>query len=157
ARVEVAKRRAKLKIDGPDKTDAAGALRRMEIRKSLREMKSHELTKYFAKYGDNLPVEIAQAVIEMPAEYSAVPQTRHDLLTRRSLRAQFGSAIDEIDEIENAIDAAESAIEAAREEIRTEVGVYDPAKFNALAAPVEAKQAAPWLRRRIEDGVEVIR
>jgi hypothetical protein len=157
ARDEVAERRSKLKIEGPDKTDTAAALRRMEIRTRLREIKPHELSKYFARYGDNLPEEISQAVIEMPAEYSGVPQSRHDLLTQRALTAQFGSAIAEIKEIEQAIEAAASSVEAARDEIRLEVGIFDPAKFNALAAPVEAKQAAPWLRRRLEEGVEVIR
>jgi hypothetical protein len=157
ARDEVVERKSKLKIEGPDKTDAAAALRRMEIRTRLREMKPHELSKYFARYGDNLPAEIALAVIEMPAEYSGVPQSRYDLLTQRALIAQFGNVIEEINELEEAIQAAESSIEAARDEIRLEVGIHDPAKFNALAAPVEAKQAAPWLRRRQEDGVEAIR
>jgi hypothetical protein len=35
-----------------------------------------------------------------------------------------------------------------REQIFTrEVGIHDPAKFNALAAPIVAKHSAPWLRR----------
>jgi hypothetical protein len=157
ARDEVVERRSKLKIQGPDKIDAAGALRRMEIRTRLLGMKPSELSKYFARYGDNLPAEIVQAVIELPAEYSGVSQTRHDLLTERALNAQFSGEIAEIKEIEQAIEAAESTVEAARDEIRLEVGIFDPAKFNALAAPVEAKQAAPWLRRRLENGVEVIR
>ena len=120
-------------------------------------MKPDELTNYFAKYGDNLPIEIAQAVIELPPEYSGVPQSRHDLLTERALNAQYGDAIVEIKEIEQAIEAAESTVEAARDEIRLEVGIQDPAKFNELAAPVEAQCAAPWLRRRKNsDGTEEI-
>jgi hypothetical protein len=93
----------------------------------------------------------------LPAEYSGVPQSRHDLLTERALNAQFGSALAEIREIEQAIEAAESSVEAARDEIRLEIGIHDPAKFNALAAPVEAKHSAPWLKRGLQDGVEVIR
>jgi 8-oxo-dGTP pyrophosphatase MutT (NUDIX family) len=53
----------------------------------------------------------------------------------------------EIKEIEQAIEAAESSVEAARDEVRIETGIHDVAKFNELAAPVEAKQDAPWLRR----------
>jgi hypothetical protein len=147
ARAEVAERRSKLKVEGPDKTDVAAAFRRMEIRTRLNNMKPDELTNYFARYGDNLPTEIAQAVTELPAEYSGVPQSRHDLLTERALNAQYGDAIAEIKEIEQAIEAAESSVEAARDEVRLEVGIHDPAKFNELAAPVEAKQDAPWLRR----------
>jgi hypothetical protein len=154
----VAERRSKLKIEGPDKTDVAGAFRRAEIRARLHDMKSDELTNYFAKYGDSLPAEIAQAVIELPPEYSGVPQSRHDLLTERALDAQFGTEIAEIKKIEQAIEAAESSVEAARDEVRLEVGIYDPAKFNELAAPIEAKHAAPWLRRRTDsNGAEEIR
>ena len=93
----------------------------------------------------------------MPPEYSGVPQSRHDLLTERALNAQYGDAIAEIKEIEQAIDAAESSVEAARDEVRIEVGIHDPAKFNELATPVEAKQDAPWLRRsKTSNGAEEI-
>jgi hypothetical protein len=41
--------------------------------------------------------------------------------------------------------------------VRLEVGIHDPAKFNELAASVEAKQDTPWLRRRKNlDGTEEI-
>jgi hypothetical protein len=157
ARAEVAERRSKLKVEGPDKTDVAAAFRRMEIRTRLNNMKPDELTNYFARYGDNLPTEIAQAVTELPAEYSGVPQSRHDLLTERALNAQYGDAISEIKEIEQAIEAAESSVETARDEVRLETGIHDPAKFNELAAPVEAKQDAPWLRRsKTSSGAEEI-
>ncbi len=123
-------------------------------------MKPDELTNYFAKYGDNLPIEIAQAVIELPPKYSGVPQSRHNLLTERALNAQYGDTIAEIKEIEQAIEAAESTVEAARDEVRLEVGIQDPANFNELAAPIEAQHAAPWLRRRKnssgEDEIRVV-
>ena len=141
ARMEVAERRSKLKIEAPDKTDFAAAFRRTEIRARLYDMKPDDQAKYFAEYGDNLPTEIAQAVIELPPEYSRVPKSRHDLLTERALDAQHHDAIAEIKEIEQAIEAAASTVEAARDEVRLEVGIHDPAKFDELAAPIEAKQA----------------
>ena len=60
------------------------------------------------------PSDDEDAVTELPAEYSGVPQSRHDLLTERALNAQFGAAIEEIKEIEQAIEAAESSVEGAR-------------------------------------------
>lgn len=147
ARAEITDRRSNLTIESPDKADVAAAFRRMEIRTRLRELKPDELTQYFARYGDNLPTEVAQAVTELPPEYSGVPESRHDLLTERALNAQFGDAIAEIKEIEQGIEATESAIEAARSEVQQEVGIHDPAKFDALVRPIEAKIAAPWLRR----------
>jgi hypothetical protein len=44
-------------------------------------------------------------------------------------------------------------VEAGREEVRLETGVFDPHKFNELAAPVEAKANAPWLKKFRENGV----
>jgi len=153
----VAERREKLVPPSPDKNDVAAAFRRMEVRTFLRDMKPEQQTQYFAKYGDNLPVEIAQALIELPADFSGIPQSRHDLLTERALNAQYSDAIAEIKEIEQAIEAAESSVEAARDEVRLEVGIHDPAKFEQLAAPVEAQHSAPWLRRRKNsDGTEKI-
>ena len=152
AKAEVAERKSKLKIEGPDKSDLAAAFPRMEIRTFLREMKALEQTRYFANHGDNLPTEVAMAILEMTPEFSGVPKSRHDLMTTRTLEAQHGPEIVEISELEEAIAAAESAVETGRDEVRLEVGVHDE-----LAAPIEAKHDAPWLRRRKNsDGTEKI-
>jgi hypothetical protein len=155
AKDEVAERRGKLKLAGPDKSDIAGALRRQEIRQRLSAMKPDEQSAYFGKYGDNLPAEVAVAVVELPPEFSNVPPSRHDLLIESELNAQFGPEIQEIQELQQAIEAAESSVEAARDEVRLEVGLHDVAKFNELAAPIEAKHSAPRLRRT-KDGVVVV-
>ena len=63
AKAEVAKRKSKLMIEGPNKSDVAAAFRRMEIRTFLREMKAPEHTRYFANHGDKLPTEIAMAIL----------------------------------------------------------------------------------------------
>ena len=54
AKAEVAERKSKLKVEGPDKSDVAGAFRRMEIRTFLREMKGDDQKNYFARHGDEL-------------------------------------------------------------------------------------------------------
>jgi hypothetical protein len=148
AKAEVAERRLRLEIKGPNPSDIAAAFRRMEIRTFLRGMKSEDQAKYFVNYGNNLPAEVAQAVLELPPEYSAVPKSQHALLTASALQAQHGPEIAAIAELEEAIAAAESAVEAGRNEVRLEAGVLDERKFNELAAPIEAKHDAPWLRRR---------
>jgi hypothetical protein len=156
ARDELAERRSKLKLPAADPTDIAALMRRQEIRQHLNTMKPEKQAEYFLKNGDNLPAEVSQAIVELPAEFSGVPQSRHDLLTEDALSKQFGEAIAEIKEIEQAIEAAESSVEASRAEIREEVGV-DPVKFDELARPIEAKQSAPWLRKSRENGADVIR
>jgi hypothetical protein len=148
AKAEIAERRAKLKVEGPDKSDVAAAFRRMEVRTHLRDMDAATQSEYFARYGDSLPTEILQAVTELPAEYSGVPKSRHDLLTKRALTALHGSELADIAELEEAIDAAETVVETGRDEVRLEVGGIDKQRWDELAAPVEARHAAPWLRRR---------
>ena len=158
AKAEVAERKSRLNFEGPDKSDIAGAFRRMEIRTFLRGMKGNDQKNYFARHGDNLPAEVAMAIMEMPPEFSGVPKSRHDLMTTRGLEALHGSEIAEISELEDAIGAAESAVETGRDEVRLEVGVHDERKFNEMAAPVEAKHDAPWLRRgKSSSGAEEIR
>jgi hypothetical protein len=156
ARDELAERKSKLKLPAADPNDLVGAMRRQEIRQHLNTMKPDKQAEYFLRNGDSLPPEVVQAIVELPAEFSGVPQSRHDLLVENALSQNFSEAIAEIKEIEQAIDAAESSVEASRAEIREEIGV-DPAKFNELAAPVETRQVAPWLRKSKENGVDVIR
>ena len=158
AKAEVAERRSRLKVEGPDKSDVAAAFRRMEIRTFIREMKSDEQTQFFAGYGDKLPAEVAMAILEVPSEFSGVPKSRHDLMMTRALEAQHGAEIAEIADLEEAIAAAESAVETGRDEVRLEAGALDERKFNDLAAPIEAKHDAPWLRRsKTSNGAEEIR
>jgi hypothetical protein len=157
AKAEVAERKSKLKIEGPDKLDVAAAFRRMEVRTFLREMKSDDQARYFASHSDNLPAEVAMAILELPPEYSGVTTPQHERLAQHALAARHGPEIAETAELEEAIAAAESAVETGRDEVRLEVGGIDKQKFDALAAPIEAKHAAPWLRRRKNsDGTEEI-
>ena len=48
-------------------------------------------------------------------------------------------------------------METGRDEIRLEAGVFDPHKFDQLAAPIEQKSNAPWLQKWRENGVDVVR
>jgi len=68
-------------------------------------------------------------------------------LIDRALAAQHGNKIAELKDLERAIESAESALETSRDEVRLEAGVFDPRKFDELAAPVEQKASASWLRK----------
>jgi hypothetical protein len=129
----------------------------MEIRTFLREMKAEEQAQYFASHGDSLASEVAMAILEMPPEFSGVPKSRHDLLSKTALAAQHGPEIGEIADLEDAITVAESAVETGRDEVRLEAGGLDEHKFNELAEPIEAKHDAPIEEIRVVDidqGVE---
>ena len=88
-------------------------------------MKGSEQNKYFDQYGDNLPGEVAMAILEMPQEFSGVPASLRNQVLQRALESQHGPAIAEINELEQGIAAAEDWVEASRTEIRTEAGVAD--------------------------------
>jgi hypothetical protein len=158
AKAEVAERRSKLTLAQPDKSDAAGAILRMQIRQKIEGMKTSEQNRYFDSYGDNLPSEVAQAILEMPAEFSGVPASLRNQVLHRALEAQHGPEFAEIAEIEQGIEAAENWVEGSRNEVRLEAGVTDERKFNEMAAPMETKHDAPWLRPgRDDSGAEIIR
>ena len=80
-----------------------------------------------------------------------------DPLVKESYRRTAQTEIAEITDLEEATTAAESAVETGRDEVRLEAGALDQQKFNEMAAPIEAKHDAPWLRRRNTNGIEEIR
>jgi hypothetical protein len=158
ARTELAERKAKLKLPAPDPGDVAAAFRRAEVRACLREMGEHKATAYIEKYAEKLPPEIAQAVLELPTEYSSLPPSTHQRLADEVLAAAHGAEIDAVRDLEQAIETTRSAIDGARDEVRLEVGIASAAEFNQMAAPFEDKVSVAWLRRGkvvdLERGVE---
>jgi hypothetical protein len=106
---------------------------------------------------DKLDPFTAEALVTAPASLTGISEVHRQMLVDRALQAQHGDKIAELQTLERAIEAAESAVEAGREEVRLETGVFDPHKFNELAAPVEAKANAPWLKKFRENGVDVVR
>jgi hypothetical protein len=150
ARAEVTDRKSKLTLPAPDKTDTAGAIRRQEIRQFLRDMKPEQQTKFFGSQEGKLPAEILTAVLEMPPEFSGVPNTRHALLMEEAIKAQHGPEAAEIAQVEEAITVAESAVETGRDEMRLEVGAHDKREFERQAAEIEAQHRPVWLRKKGE-------
>lgn len=147
ARGELSERKSKLQLEGPDRMDMAAAMRRQEIRQRLREMQPDKQSEYFARYGQKIPADVLHAVTEMPPEFSGVPASRHELLVERALGERFGDELAELSELEEAITTAERTVNASREELMAESKIFDQGRFNEMAAPGEAKFAAPWLRQ----------
>jgi hypothetical protein len=147
AKAEVAELRASVKPAGTDKTDLVSAMLRAEMRDWLRSKSQSERDAYLIKRIEKLDPQMALAVMQMPAEITGVSPLQRDALIERTMQAVHGQTIAQIQELERGIELAERSVEASRDEIRRETGV-DPKTFNELAAPVEAKATAPWLRRR---------
>jgi hypothetical protein len=79
---------------------------------------------------------------------TVISKMHRQQLIDRAREAQHGTKLAELKELERAIEVAESAVEAGRDEVRLEAGLFDLGRFNQLAAPVEQKASAPWLRQR---------
>jgi hypothetical protein len=147
AKQEAAALREKTKLREPDTTDQwkVGLMLRAVDRFAAMTQKQRDALTRNPEALD--PIE-AEALVTAPASLTGVSKMHRQQLIDRALEAQHGEKIAELKELERAIEAAESAVTAGRDEVRLESGVYDPHKFDELAAPIEQKANAPWLRKR---------
>jgi hypothetical protein len=157
AKKEAAELRNKLTLQPPDKTDLVGVMRRQEIRAWLRSLPDQKRRDYIAGNLEHLSPEMALAIIEAPAELSGVLGADRQVLVDTALRAQHGDAITVVVELERAIKIASHAVETVRTEIARDVGVKDPHEWNRKAAPHEKRATAPYLKKFVENGAEVVR
>ena len=156
AKREVADKRSQIKLQPADPSDLAGALRRAELRDFLRSKPQADRDQYLRENADRLDPQMALAMMEMPAEVSGISPLQHSALLERALEATHGEALKEVQELERAIELAEKAVELGRGEIAKEAAVpLDD--FNAIAEPFEARSDAPWLKKFVEGGQEVVR
>jgi hypothetical protein len=154
AKQEAATLREKTKLRDPDTSDPwkVGLMLRAVDRFSAMTQKQRD---QITRNPDEIDPVTAEALVTAPASLTGISKMHRQQLIDRALQAQHGDEIAELRELERAIEAAESAVEAGREEIRLEAGVFDPHKFDQLAAPVEQKVSAPWLRKR-NDKINVV-
>ncbi|MCW2110270.1 hypothetical protein [Bradyrhizobium elkanii] len=144
ARQELDEMRGRLTLPKADPTDAAGAIARMEIRTWLRSLPQGERDK--VTRAENVDPQIRAAIIEAPAVMTGVADSHLSLLKEHVLREVHGSLLDEITELTAAIDIAASAVEAGRDSARIDTGMTAE-QFNEAAAPIEAREQVPWLRK----------
>jgi hypothetical protein len=156
AKQEAAALREKTKLSGPDTTDpwkVGLMLRAVDRFAAMPQEQRNRLS----INPDKLDPFTAEALVTAPAALTGISEVHRQMLVDRALKAQHGDKLAELEQLERAIEVAEGAVEIAREEVRMETAMFDAHKFNQLAAPVEAKAAAPWLRKYRENGADVIR
>jgi hypothetical protein len=147
AKLEASELKEKLKLTPPDTSDQFKAglmLRAIDRFAAITQKQRDALT----RNPDALDPIMAEALIAAPPSLTGISPMHHQQLIDRALSAQHDNKIAELKELERAIEVTESAVEAGRDEIRLESAVYDPRRFDELAAPVEQKASAPWLRKR---------
>jgi hypothetical protein len=156
AKREAGELKEKLKLGAPDTSDQwkVGLMLRAIDRVAAMSQKQRDA---LTRNPEALDPITAEALVTAPASLTGISKMHRQQLVDRALQAQHGEAIAELKELERAIEAAESAVEMGRDEIRLESSVYDPHKFNELAAPFEQKTNAPWLKKFRENGVDLVR
>jgi hypothetical protein len=164
ARQEVATRRAKLVPPKFDPTDMAAALRRQEIRTMMRGKDQKGRDAFLKQNGKftGLDPEIRQALVEMPASVSGITESFRDGLLNEAMQSAHSPELDQIAELERAIEITASALGETNEEIRREAIAVDPAFADPDIYAARATQAtglaeALWLKKFNEGGVEVVR
>ena len=136
---------AKLQMPKPD---PAGAPIRAEIRGWLRAMSAEDRDKYLSGKIDKLSPEIVAAIFEGPPELVGNPPASvMGELRNRALRAAHGELVDELAELEAAIEVTSVTLEAAETEVQMESGVLDPRQWQELTADVKPVQAVPYLKK----------
>jgi hypothetical protein len=148
AKKEVADRRAALKPAAIDKTDFAGALLRAEMRDWLRSKPTQKERDEFIRDNlEKLDPEMARAFTELPAEVSGISPIQREMLAERALEAAHPGELEEIKELERAVQLADAAVNLGRDEIVREAEVSRE-DFDQLAEPFEAKaRPFPWLKK----------
>jgi len=150
AKAHLEELKSKVKPPAPNKDEE---VLRKEIREVMRSMPAKELDAFVTKNFDD-PL-LRAAVLEAPAWLSGISKSHRDIFFEQAVAAEHGEAIREINDLAHCIPLAERAVEAARSELQKESGL-DGETFENLAAPIEQKQAAPWLKKQIIDGKEVV-
>jgi hypothetical protein len=164
ARQEVAGRRAKLAPPKSDPTDMAAALRRQEIRTMLRGMDTKGRDAFLKQAGKftGMDPEVRMALVEMPASMSGITDGFRDGLLNEAMQSAYGPELDQISELERAIEICASALgetseEVRREAIEVDAGFADPDIYAARSKQAAGLSDALWLKKFQEGGLEVIR
>jgi hypothetical protein len=149
-----------------DQSDSVGFLRRQELRQVLRSMDAGQRSLHLADPA------FCDALLELPPIASGFfvaenftgtisPEIQRDrdivaAAKENRLAGMFGPQLAEIDGLEQTLAEANMIADVARVDLQNSSGM-EPAQFNEFCKPVESKANAPWLRKFVEDGREVIR
>jgi hypothetical protein len=148
-RRELEQRRSKLALQGPDKTDVAGALLRQEIRSWLRSMAPSERTALVSM--PDVDRDVALAVLEAPAALTGVTETLRENMIESGLQRLHPEAMKEIADIEEALSLVDNAVRAASKEIQSNLKMSE-FETNELIAGTKFAKLIREVRTNKETG-----
>jgi hypothetical protein len=155
--------RAAVKKPAYDKADIVGAMARRELRDASRAMTSGQRAGHMA--GPTRSIVFLDAVLEFEDDpwmsgidiFNPNELQIYEAAKQERLRDFHGPLIDQIAERDSTESEVRDLIVAvARVDIQDASGLSGR-EFEAVAKPIESKVGAPWLKRYMENGVEVIR
>jgi hypothetical protein len=136
-----------------DPADTVGFLRRQELRAAMRTMERGPRALLLQDPA------FADAMLELPPILSGlVPDEQFlvDAIKETRLKTLFAPQLAEIDALADTVAEARAIVDIAHNDLKSESGMQEHV-FNEFVKPIEAKQGAPWLRRAVEEGREVVR
>jgi hypothetical protein len=151
-----------------DRSDDYGLKLRMELRQTLKtttDPGQRALLLAKPAYADALletEPEVSGLFLAEDFKGTISPEIQRDRDTVAAAKEQrlaglFGPELAEIEALEEVVKQANMIADIARGDLKLHSGIDDQRVFEEFVRPVEAKQNAPWLRRFVEDGREVIR
>ena len=144
AKQEVAERRAKLTLKGPDKSDAATQILRLWKLDKFNALPDATRNAAMAD-AVSLDPDLAAAILQAPA-YSNILPSDLGRLRDHALKAQHGEkAIDALGELEAGIAIVDQVLPLARAAIAEDVG--GEAALATAAEPYERAATAPFLQK----------
>jgi hypothetical protein len=127
-----------------DKTDVAAALGRQEIRAAMRGMPLGDRAALLV--GDDADPRWVDAVLEQPPLLSGTPKELYERALTQRLETLFKVEIAEGEALDTEIAESEAALTVAKQDLAISSGLLEH-EFEAMAAEVESKRNAPWLKR----------
>ncbi|MDH4981243.1 hypothetical protein [Hyphomicrobium sp. D-2] len=135
AKREIEARTNRLHVEGPDKSDLAGAVMRGEIRTWLRGLPAKGRSAVLDADADPL---IALAIVEGPAALSGVSPSRHARLVEKAIDALHPGEREEVAELQKAVETVERMVSAAEVSMQSEFALTTRAFQSWLdGAPLE--------------------
>ena len=132
-------RRESLKPPEPNRNDAVGEMRRMEIRAYLASLPAEKRTTQAFELAKNQECETA--ILDAPAALSGMPAEHYERLRADRIERLFAAELREIEAMEGDYQNAGAALAIVRGQLREASGLAERF-FEELMAPLEAEPAA---------------
>lgn len=143
ARAEMARKMDSAKPFQVDKTDAAAAMVRSEMRRELKTMEPSKRAAMLAMAQaepDKHP-ELVAAILEAPLVLSGVSQATRDLMMEKAVELTNPGLREEIEELTAAIETTERALQVATAEIANAAGMqFSEVMGHAVSAANQAEE-----------------